>query len=205
MFDRVCVLNLDRRPDRWEAFCERLPRPWSWPVPERISAVDGLQIHVPTAWRSGPGAYGCLHSHLKLWCDADKDEMSLLVLEDDATFDTDFVQRAEVFLHHVPDDWQMIYFGGKHVLPPDGLGNGVLRIGGATKTHAYAIRGEALRALPKRIEKAEIHIDVYLSQLHHAFPVYGPSDWLCGQAASVSDVLSRSCGEPERWFDARDG
>lgn len=203
MFDRVLVLNLDRRPDRWEVFCDRLPNPWPWPVPERVSAIDGLKLRVPTKWRSGPGAYGCLESHLRIWQEAAEEDQSILVFEDDAIFCEGFLAKSETFLCHVPDDWQMIYFGGQHVMPPDVLGDGILRLGGTKKTHAYAIRGEVLRRLPKQIEKAEIHIDVCLAQLHHAFPAYAPSQWLCGQSASVSDVLHRSVGEPERWFDQR--
>jgi len=205
VFDRVCVLNLDRRPDRWEAFCDGLPRPWVWPTPERISAVDGLTVNVPTAWRSGPGGWGCRASHLKLWEQAAEESHSLLIFEDDCLFADRFVERAEAFLQNVPDDWQMIYFGGAHRLPPSEVAVGVFRLGGATKTHAYAIRGAALQNLPRKITHTEIHIDVCLAQLHHALPAYAPTEWLCGQAASVSDVLSGSLGEPARWFDGRDG
>ena len=204
MFDRTCVINLDRRPARWEAFCDRLPHPWAWPTPERISATDGLAINVPTHWRSGPGAYGCRASHLRLWQQAAEEDHSLLVFEDDCVFCDRFIDRAEAFLRHVPDDWQMIYFGGAHRMPPSDAAPGVLRVGGCTKTHAYAIRGKALVDLRNNVEKAEIHIDVCMNQLHYALPVYAPVEWLCGQAAAVSDVMSGSQGEPERWFDGRD-
>lgn len=204
MFDRTCVINLDRRPARWEAFCDRLPHPWAWPTPERVSATDGLSIKVPTHWRSGPGAYGCRDSHLRLWKEAAIEDHAILVFEDDCIFCDRFIERTESFLRNVPSDWQMIYFGGAHRIPPQDVGDGVLRVGGSTKTHAYAIRGKALEALPKQVEKAEIHIDVCLNQLHHSFPVYAPAEWLCGQAADVSDVLCGSQGEPERWFDGRD-
>lgn len=145
-----------------------------------------------------------MESHLKIWQEAAEEDHSVLVFEDDCVFCDRFVERAEAFLRNVPDDWQMIYFGGAHRMPPSDMAEGVLRVGGCTKTHAYAIRGKSLVSLPKQMEKAEIHIDVCLNQLHHALPVYAPTEWLCGQAAAVSDVMSGCQGQPERWFDGRD-
>jgi GR25 family glycosyltransferase involved in LPS biosynthesis len=208
VFDRVSVINLNRRPDRWESFCERLPRPWPWRIPERFAATDGKQLQAAgrmlAAWRSGPGALGCLVSHLVLWREAAENEQRLLVFEDDCLFCADFCFQAQAFLALVPHDWDMIYFGGLHVIPPEQIDRDVLRCNGVKKTHAYAVRGEILRKLPDYLERQQLHIDVSLSLLHAALKVYAPERWLCGQAASVSDVMSGSQGEPERWYQGKE-
>jgi len=203
MFDRVAAINLDRRRDRWEAFCDRLPRPWPLPAIERFAAIDGSRQFVPTSWECGPGAYGCLLSHCTLWQQAAEDDASLLVFEDDAVFCDNFAEKLAAFLVAVPDDWQMLYLGGAHILPPESIGGEVLRCLGVKKTHAYAVRGELLTRLPPILTRKTLHIDVSLSLLHHNFRVYAPAQWLCGQAAGRSDILVGSRGEPERWFDGR--
>lgn len=204
MFDRACVLNLDRRPDRLRGFYARLPSPWPLPSLERVPAVDGRKAHVPTHWECGPGAYGCLLSHLALWRDAAVRRQSLAIFEDDAVFGEDFARGLGAFLLEVPDDWQMLYFGGQHILPPEALSAQTVRCLGVKKTHAYAVRGEVLAKLPGILEQKPLHIDVSLSLMHSHFRVYAPRTWLCGQAAGRSDILAGSRGEPERWFDQRD-
>lgn len=202
---RVAVINLDRRPDRWTAFCERAPCPWPLPPIERVSAFDGHAIDVPAYWQSGPGAYGCLLSHTRLWEETAEQNQTLLVFEDDAVFCEHFADKFHAFIRAVPDDWQMLYFGGEHILPPEQIGGDVLRCIGAKKMHAYAVRGEPMRRLPPLLRRKTIHVDVELALLHHEFHVYAPAKWLCGQAASVSDILSGSKGEPERWWQPNDG
>jgi glycosyl transferase family 25 len=199
MFDRCVCINLDRRPERWEAFCERLPRPWPFAIPERFTAVDGQRCPVPSEWRSGPGAYGCLISHLTLWQEASLDGATLLVFEDDALFVPDFCARAEAFLQAVPADWEMIYFGGMAIKPVEHRGKYV-RCGGVKKTHAYVIRPNVAGLLERRLRNSNTHVDVSLSLLHDHLRVYAPLQWLCGQAPGVSDVMCGSLGEPERWF-----
>lgn len=200
--DRAVVINLDRRPERWEAFCEGLPRPWALPVPGRFSAFDGRQIAVPEWWQSGPGGYGCMLSHMTVWEEAAEEDQTLWVFEDDAIFCEDFAARLADFLAAVPSDWEMLYIGGKHCLPPTDIGNGVLRCLGVKAMHAYAVRGEPLRRLPPLLRQKPIHFDAELALLHHAMRVYAPTRWFCGQAAGVSDILNGCSerGEPVRWF-----
>src|SRR5690606_11460541 len=57
-FGHAFVINLDRRPDRMEAFTRGLPADWPFVPVERVSAVDGATQRAPAGWRSGRGAYG---------------------------------------------------------------------------------------------------------------------------------------------------
>jgi len=139
-------------------------------------------------------------SHVALWKEAADKQQTLLVFEDDAVFCNDFSAKATAFISKVPEDWQMLYFGGSHIMPPEHVRFGVCRCLGVKKTHAYAVRGDILRSVPPILDHDSRHIDVVLSRFHHQFLVYAPNRWLCGQAAGVSDVLSGSHGEPERWF-----
>lgn len=205
MFANCYVLNLDRRPDRWAGFCARLPALWPFPDTLRITAVDGQQTTVPAGWESGPGAWGCLQSHLALWERIYTEGRPALIFEDDATFAPDFADRYADFAEAVPPDWDMLYLGGQHILPPSFLTptSPVVRCQGVKKTHAYAITPAACQRLYSHVAAAPYHIDVALALLHRGLSVYAPTRWLCGQAAGVSDVLNGDRGQPERWFDGR--
>ena len=124
MFDRVLVLNLDRRPQRWEAFCARLEKRGDWPFPEpqRYSAVDGKEIpsdDFPPSerWKSSPGARGCFLSHRQILGEVAAGTENVLILEDDAFCVKGFGVKVAEFLAAVPDDWDQIYLGGQHLYP----------------------------------------------------------------------------------------
>jgi hypothetical protein len=86
LFERVYVLNLESRPDRWQAFRSRLLPDWPFAEPKRVQAVDGRLVPPPAWWRSGPGSWGCYRSHLSLLEDCLNENVgSVLLMEDDAT------------------------------------------------------------------------------------------------------------------------
>ena len=120
---KTFVINLDRRPDRYESFQKRLQADWPFGPAERFAAVEGQRETLPEWWTAGRGAYGCYQSHLQIIerCIADGAE-SVLILEDDATFVPGFAAHAQAFLANLPNDWAMAYFGGQHLKqkePPD--------------------------------------------------------------------------------------
>ena len=111
-FDRVVVVNLNRRPERLAAFIRRLNNwPFKWPT--RVEAVDGfLTAPPPETWTAGRGAWGCQLSHCGVLHAALNDRLkNILVLEDDAYPVLDFAERAAKFLANVPDDWDGLMLG----------------------------------------------------------------------------------------------
>jgi GR25 family glycosyltransferase involved in LPS biosynthesis len=80
MLDKIYIINLDKRTDRWE-HVEKNVIPFL-PYPEKIqrfSAVD--HTHYNTSSRR---AAGCTYSHLKIWQESiDLGYSSILVIEDD--------------------------------------------------------------------------------------------------------------------------
>lgn len=203
MFDRVVVINLDRRPDRLAGFYARLDgRLDALPYP----ATDGLEEPAPPWWKTTPGAWGCYQSHravidyaLAIGID------SILVLEDDATFVHDFLQRLSAL--EPPADCQMLYLGGQHLSRPRPGPPGFVVGRNVNRTHAYAVLGRtALEILRDHLRpdpalwRSRHHVDHHFGILHREerIRVYAVSPWLCGQAADTSDVSGRR--ERERMF-----
>ena len=84
-FERVVLINLKRRPDRLERVQKILCEAgWPFRSPEIFEAIDGELKSAPAAWKSGPGAWGCMLSQQAIVEKAISDGVhSLLILEDD--------------------------------------------------------------------------------------------------------------------------
>ncbi len=54
-FDRLAVINLDRRTGRWESFLQSLRRiRWPFKDPVRVAAIDSDATGVPIWWLLRP-------------------------------------------------------------------------------------------------------------------------------------------------------
>ena len=203
MFDHCFFLNLDRRPDRWQAFCERLPHDWPFPTPTRFSGVDGRCCTVPESWQATPGAYGCMLSHRMILERAADNDESVLILEDDAVFRPGFASEAIRLLTVVPRGWHQLYFGGQHdkLLPPEPVVSGLVRCCGTRKTHAYAVSPDGAAQLAIALQAADTHADCVFHKLHRNIAAYAASPWLVGQAAGISDIFGSQASVRENFWD----
>lgn len=120
----IVVLNLKRRPERWEAWIKEAKRV-GIPSYTRWEAVDGssltLTSDIQYLFRNNdfamrPGVVGCALSHMNIWLHIVENHIpSLIVFEDDARFNEPFL------LPKLPQGWDLFYFGGaplKGVYPP---------------------------------------------------------------------------------------
>lgn len=66
-FDRVVLINLQRRPDRL-AQARRALRECRWPFqsPEIFAAVDGQTRRPPAHWPHNSASWACLKSHQRV-------------------------------------------------------------------------------------------------------------------------------------------
>ncbi|RNF07998.1 glycosyl transferase-like protein [Trypanosoma conorhini] len=137
-FDAVYVINLDRRPDRWEFISRQLQRAgFREGDYERFVAIDGHAVDVQKARECGlvsllgllrlrerdgrriwgmdlnPAAVGCALSHASIWATiAARRYGCALVVEDDSLFPRGFQQEYEERMRRVPRDWELLYVSG---------------------------------------------------------------------------------------------
>ena len=124
-WDKIYVVNLDSRADRWKSLLEAEP---SLAGAERISAVDGRKLsltpelcqlfqHNHFKWKKS--VMGCLLSHLSIWKQILQEKGdSFLILEDDVRFEPGW--REQWGRIDVPKDADIVYLGG--ILPPNRAG-----------------------------------------------------------------------------------
>jgi hypothetical protein len=205
-FDRIALLNLRRRPDRLAAFRDRQKTAgWRLPEPTVVHAIDGDKVGVPDFWVSGGGALGCRQSHIAVLQSAIMQDVgTLLVLEDDLEWTPETWPRLEAFLKAVPDDWEQLMLGGQHIGGnPAPVYPGVVRCKNCQRTHAYAVRGPAMKALLKLWYGCNRHIDHVMGPWQADRKVYAPDPFLFGQAAGRSDISG--VRNPSKWWGPTPG
>ena len=187
---KICV-NLDRRPDRWQRMQAEFARHGITDV-RRFSACDGNALALPPHWKHTAGAYGCLLSHLQVVQTArELGHESVLIFEDDAVLDPEFVTKFALFIGEVPDDWDMLYFGALHKDEPVRVKDHVYRITNGNSTYAYALKRTVFDAFVELNARAEQVLDVNAYELQQRFNCYCFMPNLAWVASEYSDVQNR--------------
>ena len=116
---KTYIVNLDRRPDRWETFMENTKN-IEFLNYERFSAVDGKliknssqlqQIFETNDYYMRRGMVGCLLSHVKLYTELIYSNYDFFViLEDDVEFTPDFKTKFDNIMSQVKN-WDLIFLG----------------------------------------------------------------------------------------------
>jgi hypothetical protein len=195
IFDRVQVINLARRPERWQSFLRGVQQVQGWPwVVERFQAIDGAVVPPPKLWEgsAGNGAFGCWASHVRILMDAIADGVqTLAVFEDDAAFMPDFADRFIRFWKSLPDDWDGLLLGCQHVDKPIPVNDEVVRAMGPQRTHALVYRPRWMKGFLREILSWNSHIDWKMQEIAPQFKLYAPTVPLVIQDFGNSDIDGR--------------
>lgn len=129
-FDSIYIINLKRRPDKLRRVQRRIKNIGIDLIcdVEVINAVDGTiisdnyiknKVTVPTDYFDPvygrgmtKGEIGCALSHHRCWGKISKGESNVLIIEDDAVFDDDFIERVKQFQSGLKyREWDLFYLG----------------------------------------------------------------------------------------------
>ena len=186
-FDKVIVINLDRRTDRMEKLVpqlEKLDIQY-----KRFSAVDAKKLDID------PVVAG-LRSHLQVMKQIAGQKV--LILEDDALFVEDFNEKFEKVMQTLPEDWDIFYLGA--LVPKDvGLIRMVNRHWGiqvlTTGTQAYCINPSRLEYFISKLEDYNYYIDIGLRDFAKGLKAYITQPNLVVQFPSYSDLRQKEVND----------
>lgn len=193
-FDNIYCINLDRRPDRWEK-CEEQFNKLDLSV-ERFSAIDKEKIG-RVSCPINMGQLACLSSHYNVIKKARKENFSkILVLEDDVIFSDKLLEIFSNSKEEIPDDWEMLYFGGNHLNGLVRITDNIYKMNSSLTTHAYGVKDSLYDEILNRIQYAMFPVDVYYAHIHLEHPSYLIKDkdgQLIWQDVGYSDIDESEC------------
>ena len=179
-FDKVVVINLDRRQDRMDRLDPQLKELGI--EYERHSAVDGKALDIV------PMIAGTM-SHVEVL--KKYRDQKILILEDDANFVEDFNEQFEAVIQTLPDNWDIFYLGvllpknaGKLTPVNDNWHRQVMSNG----SHAYCINPAKIDFFIENLDNYEWYIDVGLRIFAERCNAYITQPNLVTQFPSYSDL-----------------
>jgi hypothetical protein len=184
LFDRVVVINLDRRTDRLEEFDSQAQSiGLSY---ERHSAYDA-EGKVDSNGFPLRGIVACTQSHLDIMQKAVDDGVEkLFIFEDDASFIEGFNEKLEKVWKQLPEDWEVFYGGlWLHQFKP--YSEDLVIPVDSYSAHAYGMNRSALLEIYRSVQ-GRTHIDLELSVLNSRLKAYCAKPALVYQRPGYSDL-----------------
>jgi hypothetical protein len=191
-FDKIYVINLDRRPDRYEEFQKEISK-YGIENVERFSAIDGVTI-TPNNMKLLAGEIGVLESHLEIVKKCKEEGLkNVLIMEDDVYF-SDEILKLDEYMAAVPEDWEFLYFGGNHVYgePPILVNDKVIKLNYTVALQCVAINSSVFDVVEGVLPKRQKQVDAYYAELQETFNVYGFYPNMAKQTAGFSDIQNRN-------------
>ena len=194
-FDKTVCINLDRRFDRWSECVTEFEKNKLTGI-ERFKAVDGKDLQqLPKGFLTQSRLALVLTNMLILDKAIEEDYNSILILEDDVEF-TNQVTNMKSFFDSLPDDWDMLYFGGNHnthmgTNPPTIVNDKVCKLHNTFSTHCVAINKKAFKEVLERLKKCDNALDVIYVELQSKLNVYSFYPMIATQRVSFSDIENK--------------
>jgi glycosyl transferase family 25 len=187
-FDKTYCINLDHRTEKWESV--QMEFDTHGLNVNRFSATDGTKIFHGGILKDG--ALGCTLSHNNIVQSAKNIGLnSVLILEDDVVFDDELNEKFVEWIKEVPEDWDMLYFGGNHnVGVTEKFTPHLIKITNTYTTHAYALKETVYDLILKRFKNMNFIVDVIYAEIQKQCNAYCFSPRLAWQKAGYSDILN---------------
>jgi GR25 family glycosyltransferase involved in LPS biosynthesis len=190
-FDKTYCVNLDRRIDRWSDSINEFKR-FNLIEVERVSAIDGKTIQQENT-HINKSEISLILTNIKIIEKAKKDGLkSILILEDDVEF-TDEINNISEYFKFLPNDWDMIYFGGNHnthmnIEPPIIINEKISKLHHTFSTHCVGIKNTAYNIILDNLKHPTKQLDAIYSDLQKTLNVYSFYPMIASQRIGFSDI-----------------
>jgi GR25 family glycosyltransferase involved in LPS biosynthesis len=199
-FSKTYCINLDRRLDRWIETSSIFEKHGI--ICERISAKDGREIPLPPPFQFELG--GSI-SHLNVIKKAKELNLkNVLIFEDDVDVIEDLQIEFSKKILEIPEDWDMIYFGGNHSAPLIQITENVFKMNWTYALQMYAVNSKffdkLISFLEDKIEKSlrreisltpSVAADYFMAQLQSEYNCYVIRPHFSWQRENYSDIQQK--------------
>ena len=210
-FDRVFIINLDSRPDRWYQIVANL-RQHGVHNYERVSAIKPAKdvIHSQPNWletyqhlrqhglnghdTSRSYCVGCLgcklsHTHV-LRLALQRGYQKVLILEDDAELLPEAASALHQALRELPPNWNLLYLMANHAKPPQPLPDysHLVEVQMSATTGGYAVQRHFMKMLLEALEDDVEEIDVTYMKLQPLVSMLCVKPHVARQRPGYSDI-----------------
>jgi len=189
LFEHICVINLDSRPDRWESVQAQLhsvgihhaqrfsavsfAKLENNPPPENLKAYAMAKLQrsgeTGNAEHQIKAMWGCLCSHVGVIEYAKSQQWPyVLILEDDCEFEPYTNKVLGLVAEQIKKlDWDMLYLGGnqKRYGLKKRVAKNILSVTGITLTHAYMVRASIYDKVIAEAPKSGRTIDDFYAKI----------------------------------------
>lgn len=202
LFDKIFIINLDKRTDRWEKCLAEIEKTDITNY-ERVSATCLAYSEIDqkiisnfsprTPRKNKPylaGSYSCKMSHYRVVQMAkERGYSKILIFEDDFLFCPSFeteIKRIPQLFDFEKTEWELFYFGANTGDKKETFPAQVVKAPHVLTAHAYAIHSRAFGTILDKCMKFPAEIDVFYKSEFKQVYVVKPS--IVTQRSSFSDI-----------------
>jgi GR25 family glycosyltransferase involved in LPS biosynthesis len=189
-FQKSFCINLDRRLDRWIKVSEEFKK-YKFKNINRFPGIDGNNLKNNTTLLNGE--LGILQTHIELLKKCKEDNIqNILIFEDDVFFSPK-IDKIQYYIQDIPQDWDMIYFGGNHTYgqPLELVKNNIYKLNFTVSLHCVALKNTIFDEVLSLLEKKEKQVDNYYTEIQKRFNCYGIYPNLAFQQKDYSDIQNK--------------
>lgn len=180
-FDKVVVINLDRRTDRMEKLGNQLDKLEI--QYERFSAVDGKELGIKPIEAGTRSHQKVLEQNIG---------KQVLILEDDALFVDDFNEKFDEVMQHLPENYDIFYLGAllpRHTGKVTDIGNKYwFKQVFTTGSQAYSPAPHRVQYFSDKLKTYDWYIDLGLQKFAENLNALIVRPNLVAQFPSFSDL-----------------
>jgi len=198
MFDKVYLINLDKRKDRLERCIDLFKKNNVDDIVERFPGIiPDLSEDIPftrDTEKIKVGTHGCLLSHIEIIKEAKRKNLnSVLVLEDDVEFIN--IDKIDLSIEQLfKKDWSLFYLGTNLHIPLERADDNLLILKKGFATHAVAYHKNFYDHCINQFNQGIIRIiDVWLSE-------YGQENFPCFCSYPITAIQSNDYSDIHNAF-----
>ena len=198
LFPLVCYTNMDYRPDRNTYAYQEISK--LDVSPTRISGV----VYTGTSSKVLNGQIGCGLAHLNGLRLAKERDVNVLMFEDDVKFINDYPNIIQGALDELPEQWDMLYFGGNICRSIFQVSEHLGKLTHAQSTCSYGVNKnfiDTILNMESRILQRPIDL-VYAEELIPSHNCYITIPMVAVQKSGYSNIEERNVSYQD-WMETR--